>query len=106
MLKFAIQPFSQTLGNKSIGVSFQLYGADIAIDNELKPLLMEINKGPDLSAKDERDKTLKLKLCYDMLNSVNLLPDNNNEFITVFEQININEKIVNIDNYTKLLNIV
>lgn len=37
----------------------QLFGVDISLDNNLKPLIMEINKGPDMNAKDKRDKELK-----------------------------------------------
>ena len=73
-----------TLDN--LGVGFQLYGADIAINDNLNPSLMEINKGPDLSAKDERDKNLKLKLSEDILKSVGLLPNQDNNFIVVIEK--------------------
>lgn len=46
-------------------ISFQLFGVDIAVSNDLQPLLMEVNKGPDLGAKDARDKELKLKVLTD-----------------------------------------
>ena len=35
---------------------------------------MEINKGPDLTAKDGRDKTLKENMCKDILKTVGLNP--------------------------------
>jgi hypothetical protein len=41
------------------GTKFLIYGCDIAPDLNLQVKLMEINKGPDLSYKDERDKQLK-----------------------------------------------
>jgi hypothetical protein len=41
------------------GKKFLIYGCDIAPDSSLQVKLMEINKGPDLSYKDERDKQVK-----------------------------------------------
>ena len=38
---------------------FQLFGVDVAVNNQLQPQIMEINKGPDLEAKDSRDQELK-----------------------------------------------
>ena len=103
LLKFSIQPFLSVLGNKASAVSFQLYGADIAISDDLKPMLMEINKGPDLGAKDPKDKNLKIKMCSDMLNSVGLINSyGKNNFITVFEQVNINGNIIELNNYNLL----
>jgi hypothetical protein len=45
---------------KSDAIRFLIYGCDIAPDQALGAKIMEVNKGPDLSYKDERDKTLKL----------------------------------------------
>lgn len=46
---------------------FQLFGSDVAPTSDLKAYLMEINKGPDLDAKDEKDKKVKLSVQVDML---------------------------------------
>lgn len=51
----------------SNNVMFQLFGADVAIDEDLNALVMEINKGPDLGAKDKRDSELKHKVVRDIL---------------------------------------
>lgn len=48
-------------------IRFQLFGSDVAPTENLDAYLMEINKGPDLDAKDERDKEVKLKVQTDML---------------------------------------
>jgi hypothetical protein len=48
-------------------VRFQLFGCDLAPYSNLDCKLMEINKGPDLDAKDERDKQVKLKVQRDMM---------------------------------------
>lgn len=41
---------------------FQLFGADIAPSDKLDAHLMEINKGPDIGGKDERDSKLKFNM--------------------------------------------
>lgn len=89
-LKLIFQTFEDIVGTNSYGVNFQLYGVDVAINQDLKPMVMEINKGPDLTAKDKRDKELKLNLCNDILKSVGLIPNTNNNFITLIETVNIN----------------
>jgi len=45
---------------------FQLFGSDVAPSLDLSASLMEINKGPDLDAKDERDKKIKLEVQEDI----------------------------------------
>ena len=47
-------------------VRFQLFGCDVAPDENLGASLMEINKGPDLSAKDERDTKVKIQVQHDI----------------------------------------
>ena len=90
LLKSVFNIYLDILEVQPMGVGFQLYGADISVNDKLLPHLMEINKGPDLTAKDERDKKLKLKLSEDILKSVGLLPNNNNDFNTVIKKINNN----------------
>jgi hypothetical protein len=47
--------------------SVQIFGADVAINDQLQPQIIEINKGPDLSPKDNRDGNVKRKLVNDVL---------------------------------------
>jgi hypothetical protein len=102
LLKFILETYVNTVGTKTLGVGFQLYGADIAINEQLRPMIMEINKGPDITAKDGRDKILKETMCRDMLKSVGLLtPNINNKFMTVLEIVNINNEFVEFDNYSQ-----
>ena len=54
------------------GVKFNIYGVDIAPDENLEVKIMEINKGPDLSYKDVRDKEVKLNMVFDMFAMVGL----------------------------------
>lgn len=67
-------------------VTFQLFGADISLNDRLYPQLIEINKGPDLSIKDERDGAVKRKVQEDILKIIKIIPDNDkdNEFIPVY----------------------
>jgi hypothetical protein len=88
LLKSVFYIYTNLLSVEDLGIGFQLYGADIAINDNLNPSLMEINKGPDLTAKDGRDKELKLKLSEDILKCVGLLPNVNNNFYTVIENNN------------------
>jgi hypothetical protein len=65
-------------------VRFQLFGADVAPDANLGCTLMEINKGPDLGAKDERDKQVKLKVQKDIFTMIENDDVNDSEFIKIF----------------------
>jgi len=85
LLKSVFYIYTNLLSVEDLGIGFQLYGADIAINDNLNPSLMEINKGPDLTAKDERDRNVKFKLSEDILKSVGLLPNVNNNFTTVID---------------------
>ena len=103
LIKFIIETYKDIIGSKTFGVGFQLYGIDIAIDNVLKPMIMEINKGPDLTGKDKRDRELKIQLSKDILKSTGLIqPNINNKFLTIFEVVKINNDLINIDNYSNL----
>jgi hypothetical protein len=97
-LGFIFKTYEDIIGTKTNGVNFQLYGVDVAINNHLNPIVMEINKGPDLSSKDIIDKKLKINLCTDILKSVGLLDNVNNDFITILEKVNINGNNIYINN--------
>jgi hypothetical protein len=56
-------------------VSFQLFGVDVAVDNNLNVSIMEINKGPDLNAKDDRDSELKHGVVQDILKLIGTFND-------------------------------
>lgn len=65
-------------------VKFQLFGTDVAISDDLSAQIMEINKGPDLGAKDKRDSELKHNLVRDIFNIININKDKHNEYKTNF----------------------
>ena len=79
LLKNVLDVFVDKLGNSDLGYSFQLYGIDVAIDDELNAMMMEINKGPDISVKDERDGAVKRQLIKDMLKITGLIKFDNTD---------------------------
>lgn len=59
--------------NDKSKIWFQIFGADVDVGNQLTPKLIEINKGPDLGSKDERDGFVKLNLqrdIYDLVDEI------------------------------------
>ena len=60
-------------------VTFQLFGGDIIFDKELNPYLLEFNKGPDMSPRDNKDELMKNKVQSDMFKIVGILPNDGNE---------------------------
>ena len=85
MLKEVFISFANTIckGKLENNMSFQIYGADIAINDELQPMIIEINKGPDMDAKDERDSIIKHNVMRDVFKTINVIPDVNNGFINI-----------------------
>ena len=73
LVKNVLDTFVDKLGNINLGYSFQLYGIDVAIDENLDAMMMEINKGPDITIKDERDGAVKKQLIKDMLKITGLI---------------------------------
>ena len=64
--------------------SFQLFGVDVIIDNKLAPYILEVNKGPDLKAKNDRDKKLKTKVLNDIFSKLELIHQDD---YNLFEEI-------------------
>jgi tubulin polyglutamylase TTLL7 len=87
LLKNVMEPFRNTLVNMQPfrgSTQFQIFGSDVAVNDDLTATLMEINKGPDLNPKDERDGALKTKLMDDVFATVGVIKgDGNNRFIRV-----------------------
>lgn len=66
---------SENLRKRGDVTSFQLFGVDVIMDKDLNPYLLEVNKGPDMSARDEADHAMKLKVQTDMLEKVGIIQD-------------------------------
>ena len=66
-------------------ITFQLFGIDIIFDKDLNPYLLEMNKGPDMTPRDDIDKTMKINVQKDMFKTVGVLEDdNNNSFYLIY----------------------
>lgn len=57
---------------------FVVMGADVAVDKDLGIKLMEINKGPDLRYKDEKDRNVKFSMLRDAFYELGLIDENKN----------------------------
>jgi competence protein ComGC len=74
------------LNKNTPGIKFCVYGADIAPDENLNIKIIELNKGPSLESKDERDGLLKYNMIRDAFGIVHILDDsevNINNFILI-----------------------
>ena len=65
-------------------LKFQLFGCDLAPDSKLGVKLMEINKGPDIGAKDKRDRELKRQLQDDIIDLVETRSNTNTNFVKIY----------------------
>ena len=73
LIKNVMSPFQEHLVKFQAfpgSTQFQLFGADVAVNDDLSSTLMEINKGPDLSYKDKRDGEIKKSLIKCMFNII------------------------------------
>lgn len=74
---------SRLNGNKT----FQLFGADVAPNKDMKMQLIEVNKGPDMGAKDGRDGRLKKELQEDIFGLLGVIDvDRENRFRKVWSR--------------------
>ena len=68
-------------------LKFQLFGLDIIFTKKMIPYLLEINKGPDMKAKDIDDTNLKSKIQIDTYEKVKLInvddPEYKNNYIRI-----------------------
>jgi len=87
LIKNVLKPYTKLFVDEQSfrgSVQYQIMGADVAINDKGDAQIMEVNKGPDLGGKDERDTKLKCSLVEHMLEIVGILPiSDSNEFIKV-----------------------
>ena len=69
--KIIYDPILKKLNNNK-QFRFNIFGIDIAPDESLNVKIMELNKAPDLSYKDDRDANVKLNMVKDMMNLVGI----------------------------------
>lgn len=69
-------------GNKH--TNFVVLGCDVAVHTNLDCKIMEINKGPDLSYKDERDKKVKQNMILDVFQKIGIIKHSTtNNFVLI-----------------------
>lgn len=76
-------PFQLCNGKFDNNISFQLFGADIAVNNKLIPQIIEFNIGPNLETHDGRDSYIKHMVVRDIFKTLNLIPNDDNGFIQI-----------------------
>jgi len=86
---YAIKSNICTMDKLKNNITFQLFGVDVALNDNLYPQIIEINKGPDLGAKDKRDSEVKHKVVSDMFKVIRLIKDEDNEFIYLNDKIDL-----------------
>jgi hypothetical protein len=102
LFKLIKNAFSSTLFANNVaipGTKFLIYGCDVAPDENLDVTLMEINKGPDLSYKDDRDKKVKQRMMKDAFDLVGITNFRHDKSIT---NSVIDNKINIITNFIKI----
>ena len=67
-----IQPVCN-LAKLNSNTTFQLFGMDILLDEKLDPFILELNKGPDMNPKDERDEYFKTKILEDVFDKTSII---------------------------------
>ncbi len=75
-------------------ITFQLFGADVIFDNKLHPFLLEFNKGPDMSSRDDVDYTMKHRVQYDMFKTVGIIPDDGNNSFELLYKTDVLDHVV------------
>lgn len=60
---------------KHKNLSFELFGVDIFLDQNLRPWLVEVNVGPGMNPNDTRDHLMRKKIYEDMFALVGLIPE-------------------------------
>lgn len=70
--------------NNNNNIHFQLFGLDYIFDDNLNVYLLELNKGPDMTSKNDKDYVLKYRIYEDLLNKVGIIRYNKKN---MFEKI-------------------
>lgn len=66
---------------------YQMFGADVLIDTDYNPYVLEFNKGPDMKHKDEADHKLKKKVIFDTFEKMGVIKGKDNTYKNGYTQI-------------------
>lgn len=81
----ATKPYICNKTDLQNNVQFQIFGVDVSLSDQLNPQIMEVNKGPDLGYKDDRDKQVKLGVVEDAFKILKIIDDNGiNGYINIY----------------------
>ena len=82
-----MQAINKSLCNlNNNNLTFKLFGVDIAPNKNLNVHLIEINKGPDMSPKDNRDGSVKFKVLEDIFEKIGVINFNHkNDYKLIWE---------------------
>lgn len=59
-------------------ITFQLFGVDLALNNQLHPQIIEFNLGPNLATFDDQDKEIKYNAVEDIFKIMKIIPGEHN----------------------------
>ena len=66
---------------------YQMFGADVLINTDYKPYILEFNKGPDMKHKDDADYRLKKKVIFDTFEKIGVVKGKDNSYKNGYAQI-------------------
>ena len=75
-------------------ITFQMFGADVALSDDFGAQLHEYNKGPDISPKDERDGRVKFEVMNDVFTVLKLNENNGEDHHYIKLMETDNDKII------------
>ena len=84
LLKYVCHPIRNYISksdNIMNSTTYQLFGIDILLDNNLNPYILEINKGPDMNIRCKQDEILKKNLYKNVYSKLNIIKYKNNNFV-------------------------
>ena len=86
-LSKAIAPLVSENTTHENKVCFQLFGMDIILESDGEPYILELNKGPDMKIKCEKDKKLKEDIFESTFQVVGLLKNRlkSSNYVKVYE---------------------
>lgn len=59
-------------------ITFQLFGVDLALNNQLHPQIIEFNLGPNLATFDDQDRKIKYNAVKDIFKIMKIIPGDHN----------------------------
>jgi hypothetical protein len=89
-LCLAIKDHIYNSNNLINNLTLQMFGVDVIFDNNMKPFILEINKGPDMVPKDDKDRKIKYKVELDILELFNVIEINDVKYSNGYKYLSLN----------------